>query len=220
MDEGAQLLGGLQDGRFPVEGGLPAHVPALGELAAHADADGDGGAVPLRGGDQGLGGAGRQDVVAVEEHDVRGGGGRDAVVARGAAAAAVLRAAHHPHPGVQGGQFVEHPRRAVAGAVVDRHDLGHHGTLVERGPDGLADQLLVVVGDDDDAEQARGLGRGNGTHGQDPTGAPGPLPRPVEGLPGPAPTGRDLPERDRGRLGTRPGTGPAGGGPEPLERDC
>lgn len=84
--EGVADQCGPVDGLFDdlarrVEAGDPRHVTALRQFAPHAGADRDGRPVLLGGRHQGLRRAGRQDVVAVQEHDVRGGRGRHPVVA-------------------------------------------------------------------------------------------------------------------------------------------
>ncbi|MCF0091105.1 hypothetical protein B0E37_06224 [Streptomyces sp. MH192] len=92
---------------------LPGGLAPRGHLTAHAQPGGDLGPVAPGRAQQGVDGAWRQDVVAVQEHQVGGGRRVDAVVARGAAAPAVDRAADHPQARLPGGEC-----RQQAGAAV------------------------------------------------------------------------------------------------------
>ncbi len=147
-----------------VQSGHPRDVVVLGQLAPYRRADGDRGTVLLGGAHQGVGGPRRQDVVAVEEEDVPAGSGRDPVVARGTAPPAVLRPVHDLETGVDGRQFVQHPRGAVGRGVVHRDDLGDHRALGEGRGNGLAHEPGVVVRDDHDGNR----GEVAAVHPEDP----------------------------------------------------
>jgi len=119
--------------------------------------------VGLGGAEQRLHRAGRQDVVTVQEHHVRGGGRVDAVVARAAAAAAVDRPVDHPQAWLPVGEGVEEGRAAVRRAVVHGDDLAHGRALRECRADGVRHMGGVVVPDDDNADLR--LVRGHVIHG-------------------------------------------------------
>jgi hypothetical protein len=92
-----------------------------------------------------------QDVVAVEEDDVRAACLRDAVVARGPAPAAVLREPESPYAtGMLGGQPLGHLVRTVRAAVVHDHDLDVPQRLLQHGAYGRRQAGRVVVDDHDD----------------------------------------------------------------------
>ncbi len=149
-DELGPLRGPLDHIARGVQPGHPGHVVVLRQLTAYARADGHRRAVLLGGAHEGVGRPRGQDVVAVEEEDVRRGRTRDPVVARGTASAAVLRAVHDLEAGMDGGQLVQRPRGAVGRGVVHGDHLGDDRALGESRGHGLAHEHGVVVRDHHD----------------------------------------------------------------------
>ncbi len=131
---------------------LPRHLAPRGQLPPYAQTARDLGARPGRRGEQGVHRAGREDVVAVQEHHVGRGHRVEPGVARGAAAAAVDGEADHPQARLVGGQPVQQIGAAVRRAVVDGDDLAHGGPLSEGRAHGVGHVGGVVVADDHDGD--------------------------------------------------------------------
>ncbi len=149
------------DGVQRVEARLPGDFAPRGQFPAYAQPARDLRARPRGRREQRVDRARGQDVVAVQEHDVRGGHRVEPGVARGAAAAAVDPAPDHLQAGLRRGEPVEQPGGAVRRAVVDGHDLAHGRALGERRAHGVRHMRGVVVADDHDGDLK---GRHHGIH--------------------------------------------------------
>jgi hypothetical protein len=165
LDQVRSLRGERYHGVQRVEARLPGHFAPRRQLPAYAQTARDLRVRARRGPEQRVDRAGRQDVVAVQEHHVRRRHRVEPGVARGAAAAAVDPAADHPQAGFRRGEPVEQIGAAVRRAVVDGHDLAHGRALGERRAHGVRHMGGVVVSDDHDGDlRARPVGIHHGIH--------------------------------------------------------
>ncbi len=135
-----------------VQVALPGDLAARGQFAAYAQTRRDLRALFPRRFEQRVHGAGRQHVVAVQEHHVRGARRVDPIVPGAPAAAAVLRAAYDLHARLIGGEAVEEVGAAVGRAVVDGERLQDGRALSECRTHRVRHVGGVVVTDDDDAD--------------------------------------------------------------------
>jgi hypothetical protein len=165
VDQARSTRGVRHHGVQRVEACLPGDLAPRRQLPAYAQAAGDLG-VRTRGRfEQRVDRAGRQDVVAVQEHHVRRGHRVEPGVAGGAAAAAVDPAADHLQAWLRGGEPVQQARAAVLRAVVDGHHLAHGRPLGECRAHGVRHMGGVVITDHHDGDLGeRPLGMRLGVH--------------------------------------------------------